>query len=107
MSDVSRKIIERVFCFSKTKGKFTRETIDLKADEPVTIKDIKVTPLVVDHSAYNAYMLLIEADGKKILHTGDFRNHGFKRTIIRKDIKISRKSRYSYNRGNNIYKTTS
>ena len=46
MSDVSRKIIERVFCFSKTKGKFTRETTDLKSDEPVTIKDIKVTPLV-------------------------------------------------------------
>jgi len=49
-----------------------------KAAEPIIIKDITVTPFVVDHSAYDAYMFLIEADGKRILHTGDFRNHGFK-----------------------------
>ena len=103
MSDISRKIIERVFCFSKNKGKFTRKTTDLKPNEPVIVKDIKVTPLLVDHSAYNAYMLLIEAEGKKILHTGDFRNHGFKRLTIRKNFKINRKSRYTYNRRNDIY----
>ncbi len=50
------------------------------------IKDIpgfKIEPYSVDHSAYDAYMFLIEADdpdsdtGKKvILHTGDFRGHG-------------------------------
>ena len=40
--------------------------------------DIKVTPYMVDHSAFDAYMLLIEADGKRILHTGDFRMHGAK-----------------------------
>lgn len=42
------------------------------------IKDIAITPLVVDHSAYDAYMFLIEAEGKRILHTGDFRRHGFR-----------------------------
>jgi len=40
-------------------------------------KEIKVTPYRVDHSAYDAYMFLIEVDGKKILHTGDFRTHGW------------------------------
>lgn len=40
--------------------------------------DIKVIPFIIDHSAYNSCMYLIEADGKKILHTGDFRNHGRK-----------------------------
>ena len=50
------------------------------------IKDIPgfvVEPYSVDHSAYDAYMFLIEAaddsmsNGKKvILHTGDFRGHG-------------------------------
>ena len=50
------------------------------------IKDIpgfKIEPYSVDHSAYDAYMFLIETDdpdsdtGKKvILHTGDFRGHG-------------------------------
>ncbi len=38
--------------------------------------DIRVTPYFVSHSAADAHMLLIEAEGKKILHTGDFRGHG-------------------------------
>lgn len=45
---------------------------------PVTVGNIRVTPLFIDHSAFDAYMFLIEADGKKILHTGDFRGHGFR-----------------------------
>lgn len=40
--------------------------------------DIKVTPFMVDHSAFDSHMFLIEADGKKLLHTGDFRTHGFR-----------------------------
>lgn len=47
-----------------------------EAGKPIYFKDIKVTPYTVDHSAFDAYMLLIEADGKRILHTGDFRMHG-------------------------------
>lgn len=46
--------------------------------EKIKIKDISITPLLVDHSAYDAYMFLIEAGGKRILHTGDFRTHGFR-----------------------------
>lgn len=38
---------------------------------------IFVTPYFVSHSAFDAYMLLIECEGKRILHTGDFRGHGF------------------------------
>lgn len=44
----------------------------------VQVGDIQVTPLTVDHSAYDAYMFLIETLGKKILHTGDYRLHGFR-----------------------------
>ena len=42
------------------------------------IGDIQITPYTVDHSAIDAYMFLIEADGKRILYTGDFRLHGFR-----------------------------
>ena len=38
--------------------------------------DIVVTGYSVDHSAFDAFMYLIEADGTNILHTGDFRDHG-------------------------------
>jgi len=36
-----------------------------------------VTPFFVSHSAFDAYMFVIEAEGKRILHTGDFRGHGY------------------------------
>ena len=48
-----------------------------KAGEKIILNDLTITPYRVDHSAYDAYMFLIEADGKRILHTGDFRNHGW------------------------------
>ncbi|MBD5154975.1 MAG: MBL fold metallo-hydrolase [Oscillibacter sp.] len=50
----------------------------LDAMRPLTIGDIRVTPLPADHSAWDAMMFLIESEGKKILHTGDFRLHGFR-----------------------------
>ena len=40
------------------------------------IGDITVTPVSVDHSAFDSYMFIIEAEGKCIVHTGDFRTHG-------------------------------
>lgn len=45
---------------------------------PITIGDIVITPIPADHSAYDASMFLIKADGKKVLFTGDFRLHGFR-----------------------------
>ena len=52
-------------------------------DHIKNIPGFVVEPYSVDHSAYDAYMFLVEADepesdtGKKvILHTGDFRGHG-------------------------------
>ena len=87
MSDLSRKIFETVFCFSKNKGKIHRQTINLEEEKTITIKDMKITPYIVDHSAYNSFMLLIEAEGKRILHTGDFRNHGYKGVLLESTLK--------------------
>jgi len=47
------------------------------APRPIEVGDIRVTPFFCSHSAYDCYMLLIEADGKRIWHTGDFREHGY------------------------------
>lgn len=49
---------------------------EFRIGQPLQFGDIRVTPYTVDHSAFDAYMLLIEAEGKRILHTGDFRMHG-------------------------------
>src|SRR5574344_249359 len=41
------------------------------------IGDISITPFYNCHSIYDSYMFLIEADGKRIWHTGDYRQHGW------------------------------
>ena len=46
--------------------------------QEIKIGEISITPLFVDHSAFDAYMFIVEADNMRILHTGDFRGHGFK-----------------------------
>ena len=68
MSDQARSIIETVFSFTR-KGKITHPTIDIRDQEPFYIKEVKITPYTVDHSAYGAFMFLIEADDKKVLYT--------------------------------------
>lgn len=47
------------------------------APRSIQVGDIHVTPFFCSHSSYDCYMLLIEADGKRIWHTGDFREHGY------------------------------
>lgn len=42
-----------------------------------TIGDIKITPFPTCHSIYDSYMFLIEAEGKRIWHMGDYRQHGY------------------------------
>ena len=49
---------------------------EFTAGKTLYFGDIKVTPYTIDHSAFDAYAFLIEAEGKRILHTGDFRMHG-------------------------------
>jgi ribonuclease J len=43
-----------------------------------------VTPFLIDHSAFDAYMLLIDVHGKRVLYSGDFRNHGRKSVLTKK-----------------------
>jgi ribonuclease J len=77
----AKKILGVVQKTLKTKlGEGKPELIDAfkeyEAGKTLFFGDIKVTPYTIDHSAFDAYMLLIEAEGKRILHTGDFRMHG-------------------------------
>ena len=48
----------------------------------LTIGPFTVTPILTDHSAFDAYMLLIESAGKRVLYTGDFRRHGRKSVCV-------------------------
>ena len=42
----------------------------------------EITPLLTDHSAFDAHMLLIAAHGRRVLYSGDFRRHGRKSALV-------------------------
>ena len=80
----SKKIYELLNAFTYKETRF--KTSDMEFGKPIIIKDMKITLFIIDHSSYNSGMLLIESEGKKILHTGDYRNHGRKGKIFTKTL---------------------
>jgi ribonuclease J len=48
----------------------------------IQIGPFKITPFLVDHSAYDAYALLIEANGRRLFYSGDIRGHGRKAALF-------------------------
>lgn len=58
-----------------------------RGGEAFTIGDIRIRPLVIDHSAADSYMFVIEAEGKRVLYTGDFRMHGLRHHVLEKLVK--------------------
>ena len=52
--------------------------------KPFNIGDFKITPYLIDHSAYGSTAFLIEANGEKIFYSGDLRAHGRKSITFEK-----------------------
>ncbi len=66
-------------------GDFDVQPAGFLADRtPVDIGPFRVTPFLVDHSAFDAYSLLVEAGGARLFYTGDFRGHGRKAGLFEK-----------------------
>ena len=61
-----------------TKGPIVEGMHTFAPNERFTIGDIRITPYLCDHSAFDSYMFLLEAEGEKVLYTGDFRSNGRK-----------------------------
>lgn len=49
---------------------------------PISLGPFTLTPRLNDHSAFDAYSLLIDADGKRVFYTGDIRAHGRKAALF-------------------------
>lgn len=47
------------------------------------VGNIGITPFLMDHSAAEAFAFMIETEGKRIIYTGDFREHGGKAAAFR------------------------
>lgn len=54
----------------------------LRHREPFSVGPFRITPFLNDHSAFDAYSLLVEANGRRLFYTGDIRGHGRKAGIF-------------------------
>lgn len=50
----------------------------LSDGQRLSIGPFAVTPVLVDHSAFDAYALVVEADARRLIYSGDLRAHGRK-----------------------------
>jgi ribonuclease J len=55
-----------------------------KSWQSFQIGDFTIKPYLADHSAIDAYGFLIEAEGKRVFYSGDFRAHGRKSILFDK-----------------------
>ena len=83
LHDISIYMGEKSYEIHKVSNEYMRkeylkEPKIFKAEEEFHIGDIKITPYLCDHSAFDSYMFLLDCEGKKILYTGDFRSNGRK-----------------------------
>ena len=77
MGKMAYKLFKATEEYKKQNVNFTPSGY-LQNKVPVVIGDITVTPVLADHSAFDAYSFIIEADGKTVVYSGDFRGSGRK-----------------------------
>lgn len=56
----------------------------LRDGRPTMVGPFTITPHLVDHSAFDAYALTVEAAGKRLFYSGDLRSHGRKGALFEK-----------------------
>lgn len=98
--------------FQKAKKRLESNVILFKENKAFQIGDFVITPYSVDHSVYDAYMFLVQSQGEVLLHTGDFRTHGWRgkkffRLVKRKVLKKAGHIDYLITEGTNITRDVS
>jgi ribonuclease J len=81
MGAAAERILKAAADFTPSGGTFKHVT-HLENNKPIKLDPFTITPYLVDHSAYDAYAVLIEADGKRLFYTGDLRGHGRKSKLF-------------------------
>jgi len=77
LGQATKKLIEINNLFTP-KNTIIGNPVYFEKEQAFKIGNITVTPYWADHSAFDSYSFLIEADGKSIFYSGDFRGHGRK-----------------------------
>lgn len=82
----------------KLTNELSNKPMTWRAPKPISdrnkicIGDFMITPYLMDHSGFDSYAFLIEADGKRIFYSGDFRGHGRKATTFKRFLREAPKN---------------
>jgi ribonuclease J len=82
MGRAARRILEAAAPFMPGNRPAPAKGPDYQSGQRFVMGPFHITPFLVDHSAYDSYALLIEADGKRVFYSGDFRAHGRKGALF-------------------------
>ena len=86
MGAATDRILAASTLFTPT-GVTFQKVLHLEHGVPLTVGPFEITPYLNDHSAYDAYSLLIAADGQRLFYSGDFRGHGRKAALFERFLK--------------------
>ena len=81
ISEPTRQLIESTALFTGN-GVHIEKHRPFHSGEVFAVGDFKITPFLVDHSAFDAHAFLIEDGVSRVFYSGDFRGHGRKAKLF-------------------------
>jgi ribonuclease J len=78
----TRRIMAAAAAFVPRAVAFAEGDMDLVDRQTIQVGPFAITPYLVDHSAYDAYAMLIEAGGRRLFYSADIRGHGRKAALF-------------------------
>ncbi|HOX44523.1 MAG TPA: MBL fold metallo-hydrolase [Myxococcota bacterium] len=81
MGEAAHRILREALFFSSA-GADIKPAGFLRDRTSFHLGPFTITPYLMDHSAFDAYALLVEADGGHLFYTGDLRGHGRKAALF-------------------------
>ena len=87
MGPAAERILQAAAVFTPSGAAFQNVT-HFKDREMVAVGSFRVTPYLMDHSAYDSYALHVESAGKGVFYTGDLRAHGRKAALFEKLLRL-------------------
>ncbi len=82
LGEATKKIIDLTVVFTSIEGSISNYH-PVKSGKSFNCGDFRITPYLMDHSAFDSYAFLVEAEGKSLIYSGDFREHGRKQGAFR------------------------
>jgi ribonuclease J len=82
MGPAARRILAAAAPFLPGNWPVPSQGWDYQSGKSFEVGPFRITPFLVDHSAYDAYALLVESDGKRLFYSGDLRAHGRKAVLF-------------------------